>query len=67
MSGSPAGFWRNCATEALLALLNEVLLYSGSYRAFYIINWIYRKFTDGCVRSAQSQRPVHPCTLRLTV
>jgi hypothetical protein len=20
----------------------------GSYRAFYILNWIYRKFTDGC-------------------
>ena len=23
----------------------------GSYRAFYIINWIYRKFTDGCAQS----------------
>lgn len=23
----------------------------GSYRAFYIINWIYRKFTDGCASS----------------
>eukprot|EP01043_Picozoa_sp_COSAG02_P013242 COSAG02_NODE_526_length_20707_cov_11.431337_15_plen_136_part_00 len=20
----------------------------GAYRAFYILNWIYRKFTDGC-------------------
>ena len=25
----------------------------GSYRAFYIINWIYRKFTDGCVQSTR--------------
>jgi hypothetical protein len=30
----------------------------GSYRAFYIINWIYRKFTDGC--AAASHPAIQP-------